>query len=150
MWDLIAELVAGGTTLLLTTQYLEEADRLASDIVVIDHGHAIARGSAEELKAMVGGERLIVTVAAGSDLATAARQLSALATSDAEIDPEARQVAVSLAAAPGLMTSVVAQLSEVGVRLDDAHLTRPTLDDVFLRLTGHAAEDGATSMEAAA
>jgi ABC-2 type transport system ATP-binding protein len=147
MWDLIAELVAGGTTLLLTTQYLEEADRLANDIAVIDHGQVIARGTAEQLKAKVGGERLEVTVSPDSDLRDAARVLSATVGGPADVDEESRTVSVSVVAASGLLTRVVRVLEEHDVRLDDAGLHRPTLDDVFLRLTGRTAEPRADELE---
>ncbi len=139
MWDLIAELVAGGTTLLLTTQYLEEADRLADDIAVIDHGRVIARGSADSLKRQVGGERLQITVAAGDDLGAAASCLARFGQGEIESDLEARRFSVAVETGPGFLTQVMLALNGEGVRLDDAGLQRPTLDDVFLSLTGHRA-----------
>ncbi len=144
MWDLIAELVANGTTLLLTTQYLEEADRLADTIVVVDHGRVIARGTAAELKARVGGEHLEVVVSPGSDLTAAARVLAQWGTGGVTINAEARRVSVPVTAIPGLLTRVVQALAEQGVHLDEAAVQRPTLDDVFLALTGHAASDAVT------
>jgi ABC-2 type transport system ATP-binding protein len=139
MWALIEELVAGGTTLLLTTQYLEEADQLANDIAVVDHGKIIARGTPEELKSQVGGERIELTLAPGSDLAEAARILTAQGGIDPQIDAEKSQVTAPIAARPGLTTQIAAELNAVGIGLDAAALLRPTLDDVFLTLTGHAA-----------
>ena len=150
MWDLIAELVAGGTTLLLTTQYLEEADRLAQQVAVVDHGRVIARGTPEELKRQVGGERLDVTLTQGSDLGAAARALEALGAGPVQIDEARRHLSVPVEVASGLISRVVLALAERGVRLDEAALHRPTLDDVFLTLTGHAAEEsGEASADAA-
>jgi len=159
MWDLIAELVAGGTTLLLTTQYLEEADRLADDIVVIDHGRVIARGTAAELKARVGGEHLEVIVSVGSELPVAARVLSGFGVGAVRMDTESRRISVPVTATQGLLTRVVRALDEEGVQVDEAILNRPTLDDVFLALTGRTAtvetengertEDNPNRMEAA-
>ncbi|MDQ2683813.1 MAG: ATP-binding cassette domain-containing protein [Chloroflexota bacterium] len=139
MWALIEELVAGGTTLLLTTQYLEEADQLANDIAVVDHGKIIARGTPEELKSQVGGERIELTLAPGSDLAEAARILIAQGGLDPQINAEKSQVTAPISARPGLTTTIAAELHAVGIGLDAAALLRPTLDDVFLTLTGHAA-----------
>jgi ABC-2 type transport system ATP-binding protein len=141
MWALIEELVAGGTTLLLTTQYLEEADRLADNIAVIDHGLVIARGTAAELKRQVGGERIELTLPAGSDLAAAAGVLTRLGAQEPQIDHERWQVTAPIDATPGLTTTVAAELQAIGLQLDAAALLRPTLDDVFLTLTGHSATD---------
>jgi ABC-2 type transport system ATP-binding protein len=150
MWALIEELVAGGTTLLLTTQYLEEADRLADNIAVIDHGLVIARGTAAELKRQVGGERIELTLPAGSDLAVAAGVLSKLGAQEPQIDTERWQVTAPIDATPGLTTTIAAELQAIGLQLDAAALLRPTLDDVFLTLTGHAATDEADSTPEAA
>lgn len=139
MWALIEELVAGGTTLLLTTQYLEEADQLANDIAVIDHGKVIARGTPEELKSQVGGERIELTFAPGVDLPAAARILQEHGGHDPRIDEAKRQVVAPIAAVPGLTTALVSKLAAAGIDLDAAAVLRPTLDDVFLTLTGHAA-----------
>jgi ABC-2 type transport system ATP-binding protein len=141
MWDLIAELVANGTTLLLTTQYLEEADRLADTIVVIDHGRVIARGTAAELKARVGGEHLEVVVSPGADVATAARVLQRFGTGAVAVDAESRRISVPITAFPGFLSQVVRSLDDQGVQIDEALIQRPTLDDVFLALTGHAATE---------
>lgn len=141
MWDVIRELVASGTTVLLTTQYLEEADQLAHQIAVIDHGQVIARGTADELKSQVGGARLEMTVSPGSDLATAVRVLQAGGTGGLHVDEAARQIAAPVAAGSGLLSAVVRDLDAAGVQLADLRLLRPTLDDVFLALTGHATEE---------
>ena len=150
MWDLIEELRAGGTTLLLTTQYLEEADRLADDIAVIDHGRVIARGSALELKRQIGGERLEVVVAEGGDLEAAAGVLGGIGQGEPHIDRTARRVDVAVSAGSGLLSAAVRQLDGAGVPVDDVGVRRPTLDDVFLKLTGHEAEEKAAEQEAAA
>jgi ABC-2 type transport system ATP-binding protein len=150
MWDVIANLVADGTTVLLTTQYLEEADLLANQIAVVDHGRVIARGTSDELKAQVGGERLEVTVARGSDLDAAARALSPYASSDLRVDSMHRRVIVPVTEGARLLAAVIRDLDVAGVQLDDLALRRPTLDDVFLTLTGHAAEETAADESASA
>jgi ABC-2 type transport system ATP-binding protein len=141
MWDLIEELVASGTTLLLTTQYLEEADRLADDIAVIDHGEVIARGTATELKSRVGGERLEVQLSPGGNFAVASRVLESFGRGGVQIDEAERTLAISTRASTGLITHVVAAMTEQQIQLDNATMTRPTLDDVFLTLTGRPAEN---------
>jgi ABC-2 type transport system ATP-binding protein len=145
MWDLISELVKDGTTVLLTTQYLEEADQLANQIAVIDHGLVIATGTADELKTQVGGERLEVTVAQGSDLAAAVRALRPYSQGEAQVDTHLRHLAIPVANGAKLLANIVRDLDAAGVQLDDLALRRPTLDDVFLTLTGHAAEEPAPS-----
>jgi ABC-2 type transport system ATP-binding protein len=137
MWDMIAGLVREGTTLVLTTQYLEEADRLANDIAVIDKGKVIARGTATELKAMVGGERIEITVAPGGDLGAAARILGGFGDGVPAIDEGARHISVGVRAEAGLINQVVRALDDQQIKLDDIVLRRPTLDEVFLSLTGH-------------
>jgi ABC-2 type transport system ATP-binding protein len=141
MWDVIGGLVADGTTVLLTTQYLEEADQLAKKIVVVDQGRAIATGTADELKDQVGGERLEITVARGGDLDAAIRALSAHASGDARVEAERRRVSVPVSNGSRLLAGVIRDLDAAGVQLDDLALRRPSLDDVFLALTGHAAEE---------
>ncbi len=135
MWDVIAELVSEGSTLLLTTQYLEEADRLADEIVVIDRGGVIAQGTSEELKVQVGGEHLEVALDDPADLATAAAELSSLG--EPSIDEVRRIVTMPVRATPGLLTSALRILDAVSIDVVDIGLRRPTLDDVFLTLTGH-------------
>jgi ABC-2 type transport system ATP-binding protein len=152
MWDIIEELVAGGTTLLLTTQYLDEADRLADRIAVVDSGTVIAEGTADKLKARVGGERLEVTVTQGADLGGAAQVLERYAKSEAgregrvRVEADHRHASATVEGGAGLLATIVRELDEAGVQLDDLSLHRPTLDDVFLALTGRAAEpvDGHT------
>src|SRR5215210_3214129 len=142
MWGIIGELVSGGTTLLLTTQYLDEADRLADRIAVVDAGRVIAEGTSGELKARVGGERLEVTVARGDGLEEAVGVLERYAHGDGgvRVDPERGYAGVTVAGGPGLLAAVVRDLDAAGVQADELGLHRPTLDDVFLTLTGRAAE----------
>jgi ABC-2 type transport system ATP-binding protein len=141
MWDIIGELVSGGTTLLLTTQYLDEADRLADRIAVVDAGRVIAEGTSGELKARVGGESLDVTVARSDGLDDAARVLERYAHGDGgvRVDAQRRYVGATVAGGPGLLAAVVRDFDAAGVEVDELGLHRPTLDDVFLTLTGHAA-----------
>jgi ABC-2 type transport system ATP-binding protein len=140
MWTLLQELVSGGTTLLLTTQYLEEADLLADNIVVIDHGKVIAEGTADQLKSQVGGERLEVTLADAGDVPTALSLLSPLAASDPSYDEGRRSIVVPVSGGAALLADALRRLDGDGIRIDDVGLRRPTLDDVFLALTGHVAE----------
>jgi ABC-2 type transport system ATP-binding protein len=148
MWEVIADLVHDGTTVLLTTQYLEEADRLADNIVVIDQGKVIAEGTADQLKLQLGGERLAISVAEGTDLSLAERTLLEIAgatgTVDGEvqIDAVANQLTVPFAAGARGLPEAVRRLDSAGLERTDLSLRRPTLDDVFLTLTGHAAEGG--------
>ncbi len=142
MWEVIQGLVAGGTTLLLTTQYLEEADVLADSIVVIDHGRIIAQGTADQLKAQVGGERLEVTVSDPARLADAVGVLAPVAVgeaSDAAAPPRSLTVPISGGAA--VLVDALRRLDAAGIAVDDVGVRRPTLDDVFLTLTGRPAED---------
>ncbi len=141
MWEVINELVSGGTTLLLTTQYMEEADRLAHSIVVIDHGRVIARGTADELKDQVGGERLEVIVADGSRLEEARALMARLATGEVGVDAHIRRISVPVKSGTASLVDALRDLDAAGVAVTDVALRRPTMDDVFLTLTGHAAED---------
>jgi ABC-2 type transport system ATP-binding protein len=140
MWDIIGELVAGGTTLLLTTQYLDEADRLADRIAVVDAGRVIAEGTADDLKARVGGERLEVVVTEAVDLDTISRVLDSYAHGGVRVDAERRHASATVEGGARLLAAMVCDLDAAGVQLDDLSLHRPTLDDVFLALTGCAAE----------
>jgi ABC-2 type transport system ATP-binding protein len=141
MWDVIRSLVDGGTTLLLTTQYLEEADQLAHRIVVVDGGRVIAEGTSDELKAKVGGELLDVTLSADSSIVVAERILTRFAVGPLHVDADNRQLAVPLRQdEAGLVTTVVGALAAEGVRVDSLDVRRPSLDDVFMELTGHVAE----------
>ncbi|HLM86542.1 MAG TPA: ATP-binding cassette domain-containing protein [Solirubrobacteraceae bacterium] len=147
LWRVIEGLVAEGTTALLTTQYLDEADRLASTIAVIDHGRVIARGTSDELKDRVGGERLEVRLDAGADPQRAVDALMPM--SDEAPAVEGTLVRVSVRERSGSIVEAVHRLSEAGVGVDDLAMRRPTLDDVFLALTGHAAEEDAPEPQSA-
>ncbi|MEU6854427.1 ATP-binding cassette domain-containing protein [Actinacidiphila alni] len=140
LWEVIQELVAGGTTLLLTTQYLEEADHLAHDICVIDHGKVIARGTSDQLKAQTGGERVEVVVHERDRIADAARALTGFGKGDAKIEEHQRKITVPVTGGAKLLAEVIRELDTQGIEIDDIGLRRPTLDDVFISLTGHAAE----------
>jgi ABC-2 type transport system ATP-binding protein len=146
MWEVIQTLVAGGTSLLLTTQYLEEADRLADNIMVIDHGKVIAEGSADELKAQVGGERLEITVADASRLGAARDLLEPLGVGKATLDEHRRSLVMPVSGGAAVLTDALRRLDGAAVVLEDVGLRRPTLDDVFLSLTGHAPEDADGSL----
>jgi ABC-2 type transport system ATP-binding protein len=147
MWEVIRDLVREGTTLLLTTQYLEEADELADTIAVVDHGRIIARGTADELKSQVGGERIEVVVRDPSRIDDTVSLLQRGAKGAVEVDAHTRRITVPSAGGAAHLMDVVRQLDERQIAIDDIGLRRPTLDDVFLSLTGHAAE-AATDDEA--
>ncbi|MBV9820007.1 MAG: ATP-binding cassette domain-containing protein [Solirubrobacterales bacterium] len=138
LWETIESLVAEGTTVLLTTQYLDEADRLANAIAVIDHGSVIAQGTSDELKDRVGGERVEVALETADDGAAAERALAPM-SEDAPAVRDAT-VAVTVRSRDGVIVEAVRRLSDAGVGVADINVRRPTLDDVFLSLTGHAAE----------
>jgi ABC-2 type transport system ATP-binding protein len=151
MWDVIRGLVRGGTTLLLTTQYLEEADALADTIAVVDHGRIIARGTADELKSQVGGERIEVVVRDRAAVPRAMDVLSADCHGEVTLDEHTRRLTVPASGGgASVLVQVVRDLDEAGITIDDIGLRRPTLDDVFLALTGHAAELAAAADEAPA
>lgn len=141
LWEVIEHLVADGTTVLLTTQYLEEADQLAEDIVVIDRGKVIAKGTSETLKDSVGGDRVEIIVKDAGTLPAAAQALAALSENEPTIDEVDRRVTVPVSGGSTVLVDVVRGLDSAGVVLEDLSLRRPTLDDVFLSLTGRTAED---------
>ena len=140
MWDVIRELTAGGTTLLLTTQYLEEADQLARDVLVIDHGRAIARGTPDELKVMVGGERIEIVVRDRARIADAAQVLAAVAIDEVRTDVQTGLVSASVSGGPATLGGVIDALARASVDVGEVGLRRATLDEVFLALTGEPAE----------
>ncbi len=151
LWAVIRDLVSRGATLLLTTQYMEEAEQLADDIMVIDHGREIAHGTADELKLLVGGERIAVTLDDREQLAEARRVLERFSIGDVFVDERLREIVVPISGGARTLTEALRALDTEGVEVGDVGLRRPTLDDVFLSLTGHisagdepvpAAQDG--------
>jgi ABC-2 type transport system ATP-binding protein len=141
MWDLIDELVSSGMTTLLTTQYLEEADRLAHQIAVIDHGRVIERGTPTELKRRVGGEQIEVVVARPDDARQTIDALAPFACGDPHVERDGRRVVIPVRDVHGIVPQAVRRLDEVGVEIEDVRVRESTLDDVFFALTGRAAED---------
>ncbi len=140
MWEVIEELVKGGVTLLLTTQYLDEADQLADDIVVIDHGKVIARGTSDALKKQIGGERLEVVVEQ-NQITTAMELVTRVSGAKATLDEGLRQISSPVTQGSSALIEVLRSLDEAGIHPLDIALKRPSLDDVFMSLTGHAAEE---------
>lgn len=146
MWGVIKSLVKGGTTLLLTTQYLEEADQLADDIVVVDQGKVIARGTSDQLKRQVGGERLEI-VAAANDLPQVKEIVAKVAGGNVSVDEGMRQVSAPVTTGSKALIEAARQLDDLGIHPLDIALKRPSLDDVFISLTGHVAEEKKTEEE---
>ena len=150
MWEIIRNLVREGATLLLTTQYLEEADELADGIVVIDHGRIIAQGTADALKTRVGGERIEVVVHDRADIPTAMERIRPFGNGDATVDEHTKRITLPSTGGAQALVQVVGALSEASIGIDDIGVRRPTLDDVFLSLTGHVAEQTQEAVQAAA
>ncbi|WP_128380850.1 ATP-binding cassette domain-containing protein [Streptomyces cavernae] len=140
LWEVIKQLVSGGTTLLLTTQYLEEADHLAHEICVVDHGKVIARGTADQLKARTGGERVEVVVHDREHIVTATEILQGFGKGETTVEDHTRKLTVPVTGGAKLLAEIIRELDARGIEIDDIGLRRPTLDDVFISLTGHAAE----------
>ena len=140
MWGVIDGLVKDGTTLLLTTQYLEEADQLADDIAVIDHGTVIARGTSDQLKRQVGGERLEI-IAESQDLQKVTEIVEKVSGGKAAVDQGSRQVSAPVTTGSKALIEAARSLDDAGIHPLDIGLKRPSLDDVFIALTGHVAEE---------
>ena len=141
MWEFIGDLADGGTTILLTTQYLEEADRLADRMVVIDRGRVIARGTADELKAQVGGQRLELTVTDAAVLPSMVEALRPLAVDEPLVDVPAKRLSLPVSGGAEVLAEALGRLDGSIHQIFDVGLRRPDLDDVFLALTGRVAED---------
>ena len=141
MWVTIQDLARGGSTVLLTTQYMEEADRLCDDIVVIDRGKKIAHGTADQLKTQVGGERIEIVLDSAADIPAAHSILGDLSVGDVQIDEQTRRLTAAVTGGADVLRQVLQRLGDKSVAVDDVGLRRPTLDDVFLSLTGHVAEE---------
>ena len=146
MWSVIEELVKGGVTLLLTTQYLEEADQLADEIAVIDHGKVIARGTSDALKKQVGGERLEIVVES-HNVAKAMEVVATISGNKATLDEGLRMISAPVSTGATALIETLRSLDAEGIHPLDVGLKRPSLDDVFLSLTGHAAEEKTTDEE---
>jgi ABC-2 type transport system ATP-binding protein len=140
MWGVIDDLVKGGVTLLLTTQYLEEADHLADEIAVIDHGRVIARGTSDSLKKQVGGERLEIVVE-NANVAATKEIVAKVSGSAVNVDEGLRQISAPVTTGSKALIEAAKMLDEAGIHPLDIGLKRPSLDDVFLSLTGHVAEE---------
>jgi ABC-2 type transport system ATP-binding protein len=140
VWKALRGLVAGGTTVLMTTQYLDEADQLADRIVVIDDGRTVAEGTPTELKNAIGGDRIDITLRSEDDLPGAAALLARGSGAEPEIDPPVRRISAAVADRVAALTEAVRALDAAGIEVEDIGLRRPTLDEVFLHLTGHPAE----------
>lgn len=147
MWDTINDLVRGGSTVLLTTQYMEEADRLADDIVVIDKGRVIAHGTSDQLKTQLGGERVEIVLATSDDMPPAQAILTKVAVGDVVTNDQARTLTAPVTGGVEVLRQVLQRLARANIGVVDVGLRRPTLDDVFLTLTGHVAEEDSESTD---
>ena len=147
LWEVIRGMVGGGTTVLLTTQYLEEADQLADNILVIDHGRAIAEGTADELKSRIGAERIEVTVTDGAALEPARAALARFAVGERLADVRSRSLITPIAGGAAVLAAALHELERAHIAVRDVGLRRPTLDDVFLTLTGHVSAPEETNDE---
>ncbi len=141
MWEVIEDLISEGTTVLLTTQYLEEADQLANRIVVLDHGNVIAKGTSNELKSQVGGDRIEIVVESVGDVANAAALIQEFGSAPAITEDLTKTILLPVAGGSTAIVNIVRKLDEKKISIADIALRRPTLDDVFLSLTGHATEN---------
>jgi len=147
LWGVINKLVDDGTTVLLTTQYLEEADQLADSIAVIDDGRVIAEGTSDELKAQIGGHRVVIALVDAADAGAAREVLARYGAGEPQVSSDGRGLDVAVTDGPPALQHVLADLRSAGVELHDAGMRRPTLDDVFLKLTGHKADLAADQNE---
>jgi len=141
MWEVIEDLISEGTTVLLTTQYLEEADQLANRIVVLDHGNVIAKGTSNELKSQVGGDRIEIVVESVGDVSNAAALIQEFGSAPAITEYLTKTILLPVAGGSTAIVNIVRKLDENKISIADIALRRPTLDDVFLSLTGHATEN---------
>jgi ABC-2 type transport system ATP-binding protein len=139
LWDAVRSLVTAGTTVLLTTQYLDEADRLADRVSVVDAGRVVAEGTPDDLKSAIGGDRVEVVVRSAADLDRAASLLSRIGSGPVDRDPELRRLSVPVRDRVAALTGVARALDDAGITVDDVVLRRPTLDEAFLKLTGRSA-----------
>ncbi|ASD23216.1 ABC-2 type transport system ATP-binding protein [Cryobacterium sp. MP_3.1] len=147
LWGVINKLVDNGTTVLLTTQYLEEADQLADSIAVIDYGKVIAEGTSDELKAQIGGHRVVIALVDAADAPAAREVLARYGAGEPQVSSDRRGLDVAVTDGPPALQQVLADLRTAGIQLHDAGMRRPTLDDVFLKLTGHKADMAAGENE---
>jgi ABC-2 type transport system ATP-binding protein len=141
VWNVVRELVAGGTTVLLTTHYLEEADQLADQISVIDHGRVIADGTPEQLKSKIGGSRVDIVLSNVDELPIVAGLVERVCGGEAEVDNDRRRVSAPVRDRVATLTEVLRALEDAGILAEDVAVRKPTLDEVFLELTGHRAEE---------
>jgi ABC-2 type transport system ATP-binding protein len=149
VWEIVRDLAASGTTVFLTTQYLDEVDVLAHQIAVIDRGKVIAKGTADELKTRIGGERLELTVATGSDLQAAVQAVHRYSSGEIQLDADERHLAVPVTRGAEQLAAIVRDLDAAQISLANLALRQPTLDDVFLSLTGHASAAATPAPKAA-